>query len=146
MARTIRRCSSVAWYGTPAAIGSVRRARRRVQQPTGLVQLAPPPGEPLLARLHRRPVDRGHLHADRPVAARAGVLLHHTLLPAGPDLHPEDHARRVATHRLAEQRLRDLGRGLRVAARQLLAEMLAQGLLVAGEQHGDLPVLSAALK
>src|SRR3954451_18435779 len=99
MARTIRRCSSVAWYGTPAAIGSVRRARRRVQQPTVLVQLAPPSGEPLLARLHGRPVDRGHLHADRSVAARTGVLLHHTLLPAGPDLHPEDHARRVAAHR-----------------------------------------------
>src|SRR3954468_22664296 len=131
MARTIRRCSSVAWYGTPAAIGSVRRGGWNVQQPSGVVEFAMAPREPLLARLHRRPVDRGHLDAYRPVTARAGVLLHDTLLPAGPDLHPEDHARGVAAHRLAEQRLRDLRRGLGVAARQLLAEMLAQGLLVA---------------
>src|SRR3954463_3021602 len=121
MARTSRRCSSVALYGRPVGIGSVRRARGRSQLPPVRGELALPPGQPLLARLRRRPVDHVQLDADRAFAA--GVLLNDALAPAGPNLHPEDQARRVAVHGLAEQALRDLGGGLGVAARQFLAEM-----------------------
>ena len=74
---------------------------------------------------------------------RARVLLHHTLAPAGTHLHPEDHARRVAAHGLAEQALCDLRGRLGVAARQFLPQVLAQRLLIAADQHRYLPVRQA---
>src|SRR3954451_24561387 len=124
MALTMRRCLSVAQYGTPYGIGSVRRACGRVQQPTGLVELALAPGKPFLTRLRRGTVDELDVDGHRPVPACARVLLHDALAPARPHLHPENHARGVPAHRLAEQALRDLGRGLGVAARQFLAQVL----------------------
>src|SRR4051794_8002927 len=101
MALTMRHCSSVAQYGTPYGIGLVRRARRRVQQLPGLVELALAPGKPFLTRLRRGTVDELDVDGNRPVPACARVLLNDALAPARPHLHPEDHARGVAAHRLA---------------------------------------------